>query len=309
MSSNGAMTDMLSTIIEKVEKLNPVHGKKLRDNLAGCDCAYLSHVERFLKKFSRYLRSLNKDIDFAVDCYLKVVSDMLYEQIRFLQTGEYSCTTFSDAYHRVYGNSEVMEYHTQGLLLSQILWKQHYAMMSFFTQRLPDYKDSVKRYLEIGAGHGLYASEAIRALGNDIHVDVLDISPTAIALAKHFIDDDSVCYVEKDIFSFQPDLPYDFITMGEVLEHVENPRFLLLKARELLHDRGVMYITVPANAPAIDHIFLFNTIADIRDIIVQSEFTIINETSSCSENMPSGKAEKLKVPMMYGAFIKKTLQT
>lgn len=297
--------NMLLEIIEKIEIVNPRHGKKLRTNLESCDEAYLKHSDSFLKEYVKYLGTINKDINYAIDCYLKVVADMLYEQLRFLRSGRYSCSTFDKVNEKVYSNPDVMEYHTQGLLLSQILWVHHYKMFSFFSEHLPSYRHKVKRYLEIGAGHGLYVSEAIKILGADVHVDVVDISATSIEIAKKIIDDDSVNYILQDIFNFSSRDQYDFITMGEVLEHVEDPVALLSMVRGLMYEKGSLFITVPINAPAIDHIFLFKNTDEVRKAIECAGFEIIDEISALSEKIPPENAEKLKVPLLYGAFIEK----
>src|SRR5437773_1077380 len=81
----------------------------------------------------------------------------------------------------------------------------------------------IKNYLEIGAGHGLYLSKALEILDKETNFSVVDISHTSIELAKNFIDDSRVTYNLANIFDFKIDSLFDFITMGEVLEHVEDP--------------------------------------------------------------------------------------
>ena len=299
------MIDLLEEIISKIEKINPVHGKKLRKNLKSSDPDYVAIASDFLNKYSRYLKSIGKDFDYAIECYLKVVADMVYEQVQFYQTGMYSSKSFNDVNKKVYQNTAVMEYHMEGLLLSQILWDQHYRMLKFFLTHLPQYKDNIRSYLEIGGGHGLYVSQALKILNPDVRIDVIDISPTAIKIAKQFIESPTVNFFEEDIFNFKAFQPYDFIVMGEVLEHVEDPVAMLAVTRKLLNDEGVMYITVPTNAPAIDHVFLFNSIAEIIDIIIQSGYIVVSEINAFSEDVPREKAEKHRVAAMYGSFIKK----
>ena len=126
------MNDLLTKIIYKIAVLNPIHGKKLKKTLLdGSDEIYLQRVNAFLVKYESYLATQNKDIDFGIRCYLKMTEDFTYEHIRFLESGEYSVSSFDDVEKRVYGNPEVMEYYINGVLLSQILWKHHYSMYAF----------------------------------------------------------------------------------------------------------------------------------------------------------------------------------
>jgi 2-polyprenyl-3-methyl-5-hydroxy-6-metoxy-1,4-benzoquinol methylase len=230
---------------------------------------------------------------------------MVYEQVRFAETGEYSNKSFTDVYQRVYSNPEVMLYHMHGLLLSQILWQQHYKMLSFFTETLPQFKDTIKSYLEIGGGHGLFISEALQILDSDVRFELIDVSQSSLDIANKFIESERVNSALQDIFCFKPKQKYDCIAMGEVLEHVEQPQVLLNIANNLLSANGTVFITVPANAPAIDHIYLFKNDREIREIINSAGFEILREISAFAENIPQEKAEQFKVPMMYGAFLKK----
>lgn len=301
------MNDLLGKIISKIAVLNPIHGKKLKKNLLdNSDEIYLKRVNAFLGKYETYLENQNKDIDFGVRCYLKMTEDFTYEHIRFLETGEYSVKSFDDVEKRVYGNPEVMEYYINGVLLSQILWKHHYSMYAFFSDSFPNYKENIRNYLEIGGGHGLFISEAISSMGNkNVNMNFLDVSSTSINVARNFICNDSVKFINANILEFNPEDKFDFISMGEVLEHVEQPLKLLKKLHDLLNDSGHIFITTPTNAPAIDHIYLFNNFDEVRSMIKEAEFKIIEETTTFAENAPQDIIEKLKVTGMYGAILSK----
>jgi 2-polyprenyl-3-methyl-5-hydroxy-6-metoxy-1,4-benzoquinol methylase len=99
---------------------------------------------------------------------------------------------------------------------------------------------------------------------------------------------------------------YDFITMGEVLEHVEDPVKLLSRLKDFLTDDGIAFITTPTNAPAIDHISLFESVQEIRTIIHKAGFDIVSERSFPSEDVTPEEADNLKIAILYGAFLKRT---
>ena len=55
----------------------------------------------------------------------------------------------------------------------------------------------------------------------------------------------------------------------------------------------------------IDHIYLFHNENEIREMLNEAGFTIIEERIVISEKITEKQAAKFKVPVMYAAFIKK----
>jgi 2-polyprenyl-3-methyl-5-hydroxy-6-metoxy-1,4-benzoquinol methylase len=298
------MGNNLNNVLSLIESLNPVHIKKIRKNVASFDSEYELMAELFFKKYFKFLKNEDKSINFAIDCYLKLIADVYSETIEFHRTGKYSSTTFEEVNERVYANPNVMEYYMHGLIMSQFLWKQHYFIYKFYTKNLIKYIDQTKKFLEIGAGHGLYLSKALDILSPTTSFDVVDISETSISIGKKFCNDDRVDFKLQDIFNFPSDVKFDFITMGEVLEHVEQPKALLSKIRELMDESSTLFMTTPTNAPAIDHLYLFNNVEEIREFIFSTGFEIIEELAVLTEDVSEEKAKKNKVSILYGAFLK-----
>ncbi|MBI9113154.1 bifunctional 2-polyprenyl-6-hydroxyphenol methylase/3-demethylubiquinol 3-O-methyltransferase UbiG [Maridesulfovibrio ferrireducens] len=77
----------------------------------------------------------------------------------------------------------------------------------------------------------------------------LDASSKHLALAKNNIPNAELH--ETLIEDFKPNIPFDTITMLNVLEHVENPVSTLRHSASLLSDDGVLIVHVP-NALAIN---------------------------------------------------------
>jgi len=230
---------------------------------------------------------------------------MTAETVAFMHTEKYSSSTFQEVNKRVYANPETMEYYMHGLLLSQFLWKHHYQILEYFIKELPAFKGQANNYLEIGAGHGLYLSMAMKVLDKKVKFSVVDISQTSINLAKNFTDVNRVDFMLSDISDFKGNARYAFITMGEVLEHVEDPLKLLSKLRELLDDDGAIFLTTPTNAPTIDHIYLFRNVTEIQALLKKAGFKILSEKQFPAENVSPERIEKLKITILYGAFLKK----
>lgn len=290
-------------ICARIERLNPVHAKKLNANLKKYDDLYFTRANEFLAKYLEFLSRQNRTIDYAIDCYLRMLSDVAVETINFRETGKYTSNTFAEVNNRVYGDPLVMEYYMHGLLLSQFLWRHHYQILDYFIASLPRYSEGAKRYLEIGAGHGLYLYTALAIFDKETQFDVVDISPTSIELAKQFVSNTRVRYSLQNIFESDNAKRYDFITMGEVLEHMEDPVKLLKKVRELLSPGGTAFITTPTNAPAIDHIHLFRNAGEIRSVVSAAGLKINDENSFYAEDVSEEIAEELKITLMYGAFL------
>lgn len=297
--------NVLNEILDTIAIKNPRHGKKLKRSLKDLEPSFYIHAASFFEKYQQFATNQGKSLEFGIDSYLRMVSDYVYEQLRFSQTGEYSCKSFADAYEKIYSKPEVMEYYMHGLIMSQFLWKHHYDMFRFFHENLSDYTANIKNYLEVGGGHGFYLNEAIKLIEGEVKYDLLDISESSINISKKFIDSPAVTYILKDIFDYETTEKYNFITVGEVLEHIEEPVELLKKIASLLTEDGHVFITTPTNAPAIDHIFLFHDEAHVEQIINEAGFIVVDSVMLCSENVSLVRATALKLPFLYGAFLKK----
>jgi len=299
------MQTSLTYIIDRISSKNKLHAKKIKNNLQNFDENYFSRAELFFRKYQAVLQRENKTLDFAIDCYLQMVADINYETVQFMHTGEYSSKSFDEVNKRVYNNPDIMNYYVHGILMSQFLWAHHYNIQIFFSKIINEYSNNIVNYLEVGGGHGLYTSEAISIIGNKAKYDLVDISQSSIDIAKMMIDNNDVSYFLSDIFNFEPVRKYDFISMGEVLEHVENPVKLLKKLHSLLNDDGRLFITAPTNGPTIDHIYLFKNTDDIRSVIAMAGFEPEKEFCIYAEEVSPEVAEKYKVSMMYAGVLKK----
>jgi 2-polyprenyl-3-methyl-5-hydroxy-6-metoxy-1,4-benzoquinol methylase len=299
------MESKLEYILNVVSDKNPLHGKKIKKNINSFDDNYFKRANRFLDKYIKLLEANDKSLDYAIDCYLQMIADVYYESVQFMRTGEYTSTSFEEVNKRVYNEPKVMEYYMHGLLLSQFLWAQHYDILLCFNEIINKHKGDITNYLEVGGGHGLYISEAVELTSNETLFDLVDISPSSLEIARQMINNHKVNYNLTDVFEYFPDKKYDFITMGEVLEHVEDPVSLLKKLHSLTTNSGKVFITTPTNAPAIDHIYLFKNADDIREVIVKAGFKIEEEHCIYSENLPKELLEKHKISMMFVGLLSK----
>jgi len=297
------MINYIELLLNKISAKNQKHATKLRENLKHLSDDYFHLGNSFYEKYEKYLHSQKLTLDFGVECYLRMSEDMVEERIKFIQNGKYSNTSFAEVDKTVYSNPGVMTYHMHGLVLGQFLWFEQWERIKFFVDNLQHYFRNGRKYLEIGGGHGLYINEAMKLLPDTTQFDLVDISESSLTLARGILNTNRVNFHLKNIFDFTNDDEYDFVTIGEVLEHVEEPLRLLKQIRNHLSANGFCYLTTPINAPMIDHIYLFNDEQEIRNLLTEAGFEIVKEKIVISEKISSAKAVRYKVPVMYAAFI------
>ncbi|MEO8514078.1 MAG: class I SAM-dependent methyltransferase [Ignavibacteria bacterium] len=298
------MPEILEYIVNKISEANPISAKKLKRNYSKFSDQHLTEAEEFLNLYSVYLNSISRNIDYAVDCYLKMTSDMFTERMKFLETGEYSNKFYKDVDEKIYSNPEIMDYHMHGLAIAQFLWPDQYIRFRFFSDNLLKYSP-VNSYLEIGGGHGLYVREAVKLLESKTDFAVIDISQSSLNICENMSEGENVNFILKDIFEYHEEAKFDFITIGEVIEHLEDPLKLLNKIHSILNTGGSVYLTTPVNAPMIDHIYLFNNVDEIKELMMKANFKIIEDVAVYSEDLPEELAIKHKIPLMYACFLKK----
>ena len=137
--------------------------------------------------------------------------------------------------------------------------------------------------------------------GGEFHL--VDISPSSMELARGIASDLPIQFRMMNILDYTSDLKFDFITVGEVIEHLEDPTELLEGVRNFLAPGGKAFISTPANSATINHIYHFSSGAEIRAMIENSGFRILNEKQQYSQNMSEERAQKLKIALMFASFV------
>ena len=297
-------------IVAKVIQKSPFQKKKLQQYLAERDNAFFQEAEAFASSYSGYLASQNIPLDYAVTAYLAMCENMMKCQIEFMKTGRYTIDELGKAYEEVYSNDAKMKSYMIGLAISQFLWPTHYAMYNFFCNKIAQYSSVTKSYLEIGPGHGLFLKKALECLPKSSKTTVVDISATSIAITmsimKYFGHDPaSISYRTTNVLAFDTDERFDFVTMGEVLEHVNFPEKLLLKIHDMLQNNGRFFISTPVNAPAIDHVYHFKKIEEIEQMLNSCGFDILDSRVLPTENLPMEEIVEKKIAINYCALLKK----
>lgn len=300
------MTPILQYSLDYLEQRNPAHAARIRLRLEQDGAEHLSKASSFFTRYQTFVEKTGKTLAYGLDCYLKLVARMVHERIEFLRSGHYASQSFADVEKQFYLNREAFEYHMHGLVFAQFFWPEQSARFQFFCNHIGTQLSRGGQYLEIGGGHGLYILEAISQASRNSEFHLVDVSPSSMDLAQGITAGCPIDFRLLNVFDYAPDETFDFIAMGEVIEHVEDPMLLLNRVRELLAPGGSAFISAPANSPTIDHIYLFNSADEIREMLNEVGFRILHEKVQFAEPVSVEKARKLKVAAMFAAFVAKS---
>ena len=251
-------------VVNSIYKKAPLQKKKIKSFLDSQDSVFFQDFESFLSEYIQYLNKNSMNIEYCIDAYLKMVNNMFKSHVKFMRTGHYPTESAEDAFNEVYSNEKEMLSYMIGLALSQYLWSTHYEMFGHLKLSLAQYKNNINKYLEIGPGHGLFLKNAIDILNKDTEMTAVDISQTSLNVTKsiitHFYPRKKISFINKDMLDLNMDSEFDFIVMGEVIEHVEDPESLLVKIAKLLSMNGRAFLSTCVNCPMIDHVYHFHTV-------------------------------------------------
>jgi 2-polyprenyl-3-methyl-5-hydroxy-6-metoxy-1,4-benzoquinol methylase len=293
-------------IFELVATQNPFQRKRIETFLCGQSEDYWTFAEKLSRTLNEALLQNDKARTEAARSYNRMCMDILREQIRFRRTGVYLISEAEDANRNIYSQPEVMQYYIVGLLLSYLFWPNHYQMWHFFTDHL-SHLSTMANCLEVGAGHGLFTAETLRRFpGLEMHV--LDISETSLNLAREML---TTFKVEPALVRFQLgdylktplDGKFDFIIMGEVLEHVNDAPEFMQRTCQLIQPGGSVYLSTCVNCPAVDHVYHFHNVEEIRVLLRSAGFSIAHELVLPAEAISEVMWEEELVTINYCAIL------
>jgi SAM-dependent methyltransferase len=243
----------------------------------------------------------------AVKAYALLSLEFLKLQRKLEKTGTYLLHSERETFEQVYDNDEVLGfYYLAGLLLSQGLWPNHFGLLSAFEQFLPEIT-SQAHVLEIGVGTGFHLRELFERVPGVRYAGV-DISRFAVAFAQRYAFGSEP--PSRAEFTLQnataglsfADATFDFALCGEVVEHVENPAALLREILRTCKPGAAFYMTTAIYAASIDHIYLFESAQDVRDLIAFSGWTLERDWVF---PVYAGDPEAPRKPAGYASILRK----
>ena len=271
-----------------------------------------SDFENFLRRYEPFMKKRSITLKDLANAYLLLVKQMLISRIEFMRSGRYPLSSTNEVLRNIDSTEKGMVQYMLGLAISQFLWIQHYKIFKFYKSAISAPANR-RKALEVGSGHGLFTIEFLNSIKDLDFMDIVDISETSLLITKDIIQELSpgkigyINFIKKDVCDFFSDKVYNFITMGEVLEHVNDPLRVLGILHCLLADDGRIFVSTCANSPAIDHRFHFKSVKHIRDMIVEARFEVVKELVINSEDLSDVEIERLKLDVLYAAELKKII--
>jgi 2-polyprenyl-3-methyl-5-hydroxy-6-metoxy-1,4-benzoquinol methylase len=223
-----------------------------------------SEVKLFTEKLAEsVLKLIDGHLKSYIESYKWTCQMLTEEEVFFRRNGNYRYTKLNEVVEEVYNNKEFMTKYVQGLLLTQIFWGNHISTIFELNNIIMSLKP--RSVLEIGPGHGLLlglcAEHGVKDLTG------WDISEASLIETKRNLN---ILAPELDIKYIQADALHeenfdksidekDLIILSEVLEHIEHPIKLLENLKKVITKKSRIFINVPINCPAPDHIYFMDS--------------------------------------------------
>jgi 2-polyprenyl-3-methyl-5-hydroxy-6-metoxy-1,4-benzoquinol methylase len=272
----------LARIVSTVTNAWPEHERFLSQSFADRDAGLMYATERHAAIILRIVGSTPELERYCGD-YRFLCDKVLDEEIFFRREGRYRLSRFEDAYREVYSDRAFMDRYMNFLLLSHVLWSNHAKAMAHFEERyLPGLAPGT-RHLEIGPGHGLllYFAATAPAVAS---ATGWDVSETSIDQARRCLaamdEQRAVELTLQDLFEAPPAgdrrALFNSVVLAEVLEHLEDPVEALKAVSRHMAPEAFLWIHVPINSPAPDHLYLLRTPEEAVDLVRSAGFEPID---------------------------------
>jgi len=260
-----------SKIVTTLSNAWPEHARFLEQSFAPRDESLMKSTERHAEMILRIIGSPQSLTEFCGD-YRFLCDKLMEEEIFFRRNGHYRLSSFEDALNEVYANREFMNRYMNFLLLSHVVWENHARAMHHFEDNyLPTLPEGTD-HLEVGPGHGLLLHFASSS-PNIRSVTGWDVSQTSIDQARNCLtamgERQQVNLTLQNLFDapLNGGVRYGSVVLAEVLEHLEDPAAALKAMSQHMAPGAFLWIHVPINSPAPDHIYLLKTPEEAVELI------------------------------------------
>jgi 2-polyprenyl-3-methyl-5-hydroxy-6-metoxy-1,4-benzoquinol methylase len=274
----------LTSLVGEVLAVWPDHKRYLETSLGSRDEILLSHSEQLSEMICRLADDVDGGIHALASDYRFLCEDIVFpEEIYFRRNDCYRLERFEDAMRTVYNDASFMKRYMNGLLVSDVLWINHCRGLQHYAKVFLNSLKIGARLLEIGPGHGLllYLATQNTNLGDlfawDVSQSSLEMSERALKAlgATKSVHFELRNILDTSIMDARNASLFDGIVFSEVLEHLENPVHAIRALFHLCKPDGRVWINVPANSPAPDHLYLVREPKQAEDLIRSVGFEIV----------------------------------
>lgn len=264
----------VTKIIEALLAKYPKHEQFVGRRFQGLSGAEMETCEALADQI---LKLAALDLETFIDGYEFICQIQKEEELYFRRNNSYRLISFQEALDQIYSNSEYMAAYMRGLLLTQLLWTNHTQSIDFYTRRFLRNLPDGTELLEIGPGHGLLLARAVQAVGHG-RVTGWDVSESSLSHTRSAMASLGVTngftLEARNLFDRQ-EKTFDAVVFSEVLEHLEDPKGALSAIRGLIRPGGRLFLNVPINSPAPDHIFLLRSPEETFELVEGQGFSIL----------------------------------
>lgn len=298
----------LMKIVDLVSAQNPLQRKRISAFISQQDAGYWTFAEDLSRSLNYSFLQSDYERNAAAQSYNRMCMEILREQIRFRKTGVYLLDDARAAEREVYSQHDTMRSYVVGLLLSYLFWPNHYRIFQFFSDHLAERR--IENCLEVGVGHGLFSAELMRRVPN-VNLTLVDISAASLKLAREMLitfkqNPARVRFIHGDYLSVPLESDgFDFLIVGEVLEHVNDAPGFLRRTQQLLRPGGSIFLSTCANCPAVDHVYFFHSVDEIRELIRRTGLSIFRDLALPAEAVTEARWQAELVTINYCAILTK----
>lgn len=286
----------LSRLIDIQTRVYPESSKLLSRRFAEEDAGGYENLEIIASQVSKLIAG--REEQFADD-YAWLCKMQTEEELFFRRNGRYRLSTFQEALEQVYANKPFMTRYMNGLLMTQLWWSNHSAVMRYYRGTFLAGNKQGYSHLEIGPGHGLfiYLAASDPRAG---HIEGWDISEASADLTREALRTLGLKTLPtlrlQDMFD-NPTGRFDSVVFSEVLEHMEKPGEALDVLRNVLTEDGRLFINMPINSPAPDHLFNTETPEQLVDFIASRGLKVVDAAffPGTNQSLEKSRAKKLTI--------------
>ncbi|MBB5924457.1 2-polyprenyl-3-methyl-5-hydroxy-6-metoxy-1,4-benzoquinol methylase [Actinoalloteichus hoggarensis] len=268
-------TPELNDLVERVLAAWPEHEPFLRQRFAHASAEHFAFCEAVTSLIARVT---GPGLGTAVTNYRWTCERLLEEERHFALFDSYRHTTFAEVEAVVYRDSDFMARYTDGLLLSQVLWSNQARALEIYQERFLAGLTGARTLLEVGPGHGLLLALAARR--ENAGLTGWDVSPGSIEATRSALSAvgvDSVRLCCADLLDTPATEAFDLVVASELIEHVDRPDLALRRLGALTSPTGLLFLNIPVNSPAPDHITLWRSPEEVFGSIEANGLTILEQ--------------------------------
>ena len=275
----------LGKLVGQVLAAWPEHRRYLEKSIGARDAELMQHTELLAGMVIRLAGAMSGGLSgLCTDYRFLCEGIVLPEELHFRRHGSYRLTNFEDALRTVYSDTAFMTRYMTGLLASDVLWINHCQGLQHYARNFLGALRQGCSLLEIGPGHGLLLYLATLS-SNVGQLTAWDISRASLEMTQHALETlqapRTARFEDRNIFDPSIMAPenggaFDAIVLSEVLEHLEQPEQAVRVLFHLCKPGGRVWINVPANSPAPDHLYLVSEPDQARTLVSEVGFKIID---------------------------------